>query len=275
VGREKEAEIKPAENPKNVAVIGGGVAGMEAAAIAAMRGHTVDLYEREGSLGGQIKVAAIPPTRQEISFITDHLEYQLKKWDVKVLCGTEVTEDILKSLKADVVILATGYLPVRPDLPGFDGKNVFSAEEVLSGKASVSNGLTAIIGGGLVGCETADFLGERGHRAIIFKASEEIAADTGRATKVYLEDKLEQLGVEVLTGAEVMRIEGNTLFYEQMGKEQAFSGIDTFIIAKGYRTHKPLKNCLDALDVSYYDLVQEKGNLLKSIHKAFWVAHAI
>jgi pyruvate/2-oxoglutarate dehydrogenase complex dihydrolipoamide dehydrogenase (E3) component len=174
-----------------------------------------------------------------------------------------------------VAILATGYAPLCADLPGFDGKNVFSADEVLSGKSSVSNGLTAIIGGGLVGCETADFLGEHGHRSVIFEMLAEIGADSGRANKVYLMDKLKHLGVEVLTDAKVTKIEDRKVHYQQGRKKQTYSGIDNVVIAMGYCAYKPIKYYLDQMGIEYHDLVEETGDILTSVHRAFWTAHSI
>lgn len=275
VGRERESDIRVSKISKKIDVIGGGIAGMEAAYILAMRGHKVDLYEKSAALGGQVRIAAIPPTRQEISHVAEYLEYQLKKWNVQVHYGKDINEDFFEAWRSDVIILATGSLPNYPDLPGFSGENILMAEEILQGKFRIGKGLTAIIGGGLVGCETADYLGEQGNRTVIFEMLGDICIDAGRATRIYLIDKLKKLDVRIVADAKVTKIENDKLYYEQKGEVGVFSGINRFVIAMGYCPNSILKKSLDGRNIKYYELMGENNNILQAIHNAFWVAMSI
>jgi NADPH-dependent 2,4-dienoyl-CoA reductase/sulfur reductase-like enzyme len=249
---------------------------MEAACIAAMRGHTVELYEASDSLGGQLKAAALPPTRQELHCITEYLNHQLKKYDVRIHLNTEVNEEIVKNLQTDVVIIATGAQPTIPQfLSG--NKKVFPAQDVILSKANVGKGRIGVIGGGLVGCETADFLAEQGNEVVLFEMVSDICPDAGKATSVYLEDKLRDLEVQIKTGAKVMKIDDDTLYYESEGKENTVSGIDSFVIAMGYSPDNSLGKLFEHTNIPYFEIgdCKKVADAMESIHNAFWLAMSL
>ena len=272
-GREKEAAISPAATRKKVAVIGGGPAGMEAAAVAALRGHDVELYEAQDSLGGQFKAAPIPPTRQELRNVIDYLKRQLKKHGVKVHLNTEVDEALANNLQADVVIFATGARPVIPEFLK-ENDNVFAAQDVLMNKTDLGKGRVAVIGGGLVGCETADFLAERGNEVTLFEMLPDICPDAGKATSVYLQDKLRDLRVDIKTGAKVKKIDGNTISYEHEGKEGKLAGVDAIVIAMGYAPNRKLQGLFDNSKAEYFEIgdCKKVADAMEGIHSGFWLA---
>jgi 2,4-dienoyl-CoA reductase-like NADH-dependent reductase (Old Yellow Enzyme family)/NADH dehydrogenase FAD-containing subunit len=276
VGKEKQANIEPAKNPRKIAVIGAGPGGMEAAYVAAMRGHHVDLYEKSDSLGGQLRIAVIPPTRDELNRIIRYLEHQLSKWHVGVHLNTEVDEAFLKNLQADVIILATGSRPASMPIP-IETENFFTAEDALRGEWTIKEGHVAVIGGGLVGCETADFLGEQGYRITLFEMLNDICMDTGRATRVYLTDKLNSLGIDVKTRMKVKKIHQHKIFCEHDGKEMVFSGMDAYVMATGYVPDQSLKKILLEMKKDVYEIgdCKQVANALESIHQAFWLAKDI
>lgn len=153
-GMETEYRITEAKKKKKIVVIGGGPAGMEAARVAALRGHQVSLYEKRDRLGGQLWYAYIPYGRGEIKNVIDYLETQIKKLQVKITLGKEADEKTVAHENPDAVIIAVGAEPIMPPIPGADGKNVFLACEALEGKIRIGHDVV-IIGGGTIGCEAA------------------------------------------------------------------------------------------------------------------------
>ncbi|GAG45381.1 unnamed protein product, partial [marine sediment metagenome] len=157
-GRETEMTMTPANKPKKVLVAGGGPGGLEAARVAALRGHKVTLYEQSDRLGGQFRIASLPPMKQELTMAIKYLSDQVKKAGVKVEMGKKATPELVEELKPDVVIVATGGLPLIPrNIPGANRKRVVTAHDVLTEKVRTGHKV-AILGGGMVGCETAEFL---------------------------------------------------------------------------------------------------------------------
>ena len=171
-GEEVTASIKPAEEKKHVVVVGAGIAGLEAARVAAIRGHAVDIYEKADKIGGQINLAAVPPRKDEILRATEYYETILPSLGVRLHLNTEATKEIMNA--ADAVIVAVGAHDLLLPIPGADGANVVSSWDVLSGKAEVS-GHCAVIGGGLVGTETAEYLLEKGCSVSIIEMMDKIA----------------------------------------------------------------------------------------------------
>ena len=171
-GEEATMAIKPGEGQKKVVVVGAGVAGLEAARVAALRGYEVDVYEKEDKVGGQIHLAAVPPRKDEILRSVAYYECILPVLGVNIHLNTEATVEIMNA--ADAVIVAVGAHDLLLPIPGADGANVVSSWDVLAGKAEVS-GHCAVIGGGLVGTETAEYLLEKGCTVSIIEMMDKIA----------------------------------------------------------------------------------------------------
>ena len=171
-GDEATISIKPADENKHVVIIGAGIAGLEAARVAAIRGHKVDLYEKEDKIGGQIHLAAVPPRKAEILRSIEYFEKILPGLNVTLHLGTKCTKEIMNA--ADAVIIAVGAHDMMLPIPGADSKNVVSSWDVLSGKAEVK-GHCAIIGGGLVGTETAEYVVSKGCQASVIEMLDKIA----------------------------------------------------------------------------------------------------
>jgi len=171
-GEEATVAIKPAQEKKHVVIVGAGIAGLEAARVAAIRGHKVDVYEKEDKVGGQIHLAAVPPRKDEILRSIDYYTTILPGLGVNIHLSTEATAGIMNA--ADAVIVAVGAHDLQLPIPGADGANVVSSWDVLAGKAQVS-GHCAVIGGGLVGTETAEYLLEKGCTVSIIEMMDKIA----------------------------------------------------------------------------------------------------
>jgi 2,4-dienoyl-CoA reductase-like NADH-dependent reductase (Old Yellow Enzyme family)/thioredoxin reductase len=197
VGREKEwAELKPASIKKKVMVIGGGPAGLEAARVATLRGHTVTLYEKTGELGGQVLIAAKAPTRQELSGITRWLALQVKKLGVDIHLNTEVTPELVAKEKPDAVVVATGSIPPHLSIPGATDRNLVDERSVLLDKASVGQRVVVLDGtGDTVGCSTAEFLAEQGKQVYILAKSYQVGEDIDQVTRPLVYRSLLEKGV--------------------------------------------------------------------------------
>ena len=172
-GDETTISIKPADAKKNVVVIGAGVAGLEAARVAAIRGHHVDVYEKEDCIGGQIQIAAVPPRKAEILRSIEYYEKILPNMDVTIHLNTEATKEIMNA--ADAVIVAVGAHDITLPIEGADAKTVVSSWDVLAEKVKVE-GHCVVIGGGLVGAETAEYIAHEGHAVSIIEMTDKIAA---------------------------------------------------------------------------------------------------
>jgi pyruvate/2-oxoglutarate dehydrogenase complex dihydrolipoamide dehydrogenase (E3) component len=246
VGKEREYEIKQAQKTKRVLVIGGGPGGMEAAIVAALRGHEVTILEKQPQLGGKLVLAAAPPHKDEIQFFTDYLINRTNKSGIKVELGKEADVNSVKKLKPDVVVLATGATPLVPKIQGIDNKKVVFAEEVLVGAETGHR--VVVIGGGLVGCETAEFLVEKGKVVTIVEMLQEMALDVNMSYKIALINRLTAGRMTMLTGAECQEIsEKFVVVTTKDGQEQTIEA-DSVVLAVGAKPNiKLLKSIKDSV----------------------------
>ena len=240
VGREREMVIKPAGRKKKVMIAGGGPAGLEAARVAAVAGHEVMLYEKDGRFGGQFNLASVPPGKQELSKITRYLARQAEKSGAKLMLNTPVTPELLAQVKPDVLVIATGARPCRPCFQGADGANVFTAQEVLSGGADLAPGRVLVIGGGMVGCELASFLANTGDNitigrteVIVVEMTDDVGTDMFSEGRELLMEKLRHKEVRFITSAAVKEITADGALIERRGSVETITGMDYIVLASG------------------------------------------
>lgn len=261
-GREKELEAKPAARPKKVMIVGGGPAGMEAAWVAADRGHRVTLYEKSNQLGGQQLLAAIPPTREDLNVFTRYQMRQLNKTGVSVVTGKEVTPELVGAEKPDSVIITTGSTPLKPLIPGVDGINVVGARDVLSGRAATRQPVI-VAGGGLVGCGVAEYLADKGQKVKIVEMLGNVASDMGLNDMMMLLVRLEKLGVEIFTNKKITKITLQGVTVEEDGKTEEIPG-ETVVLAMGAAPDRKLAKALEGKAVEIYtagDCVEARKSL--------------
>ena len=242
-GHEKEYAITPAKTIKTVAVAGGGPAGLIAARVAALRGHKVTLFEKGPALGGLLNIAAVPPHKEDIVPWVRYLSDQVTRSGVLVKLNSEATLAVLETLKPDAVVIATGGTPLRPDIAGMDKPCVTTAEDVLSGRRQVGQQVV-IIGGGQVGCETADYLAGQGKQVTVIEVLKKAASDMYVMVRRRLMDDLRSRRVVLLTGAHCETIlDGSVLVTTGDGKRENIP-IETVVIAVGYRPDNSLQEAL-------------------------------
>ncbi|MCS7103629.1 MAG: NAD(P)/FAD-dependent oxidoreductase, partial [Candidatus Korarchaeum sp.] len=252
VGRESEFVIKPASTKKRVLVIGGGVAGLEAARVAALRGHEVTLVEREDKLGGHLIEASTPPFKDDLKQLLNWLVKQVEKAGVKVELKTEATKDLVSKLKPDVLIIAVGSDFIMPSLPGVDKPFVLTPSDVILGKKPVGQN-AVVVGGGLVGCETALYIASvLGKKVKLIEMLDMILPDVDYITRVALSEKLSEAGVEVLTGMHLEEItEKGVLCIDKSWNKHKISA-DTVVLAVGLSAREKVAESFKGLAPEVY-----------------------
>ena len=235
-GEEATLAIKPADEKKNVVIVGAGVAGLEAARVAAVRGHKVNVYEKEGKIGGQINIAAVPPRKDEILRSVEYYEAILPGLGVSIHLNTEATKEIMNA--ADAVIVAVGAHDVALPIPGADGANVVSSWDVLAGTAE-AKGHCVVIGGGLVGTETAEYLLEKGCTVSVIEMLDKIANGESSTILPTIMADFAKHGVEQYVNTKVLAIEDHAVKAVR-GEEELNINCDTVVMAVGSK-----KNVLD------------------------------
>jgi 2,4-dienoyl-CoA reductase-like NADH-dependent reductase (Old Yellow Enzyme family)/thioredoxin reductase len=278
---ERDYDIKRINsNPKNVLVVGGGPAGLEAARVAALRGHQVTLMEKEAELGGYARVAAIPIGKDEIktSFL-DWIEGQCKKAGVRLELNKEVTMDTVTKLNPHVVIIATGSKPFTPSIPGIEKPHVVSAEDVLKRKARVGKKVV-VAGGGEVGVETADFIAENNYAesVTVIEMLPTLASDMPAMPRTYLLQVIvPKWGIKTYTDMKIQEItDKEVIALDKNWKTYRFEA-DTIVNAMGYLPNSTLEESLRGKIPEVYsigDCVKPR-NLLHAIHEAAYIARQI
>lgn len=278
-----EETIPKAHVKKRVLVIGGGPAGMEAARVAALRGHEVILVEKNEKLGGTLKIASVPLFKKRLEKLVKWYEAQLGKLGVKVITGRTVDEEFIRDLRPDVVILATGSKPIIPKIPGVE--NAVVADEVLAGRASVGERVV-IIGGGLVGVETALWLAmeKKCKEIILVEALEDIARDLEPVSKIALtrprgpwpEGLLYKYGIRVYTNTPAVEIKKDGIVVLKEGLYLEEIKADTVILAVGRVSNldEKLVETIKKYTKEVYIIGDAKAprKIIDAIHEGFFTA---
>jgi len=275
LGKEEEYRIVKAKVSKRVLIVGGGPAGMEAARVSALRGHDVVLYEKSDRLGGQLNLAVVPPRKEEMKSLAQYLESQIRKLGVRVVLGEEGTPLLVEKIKPDVVFIATGSVPTIPEILGVEGDQVVTAHDLLAGKASAKERVV-VVGGGMVGAETAEFLAEKSKKVTILEMLGRIGIDMVPMAILMLYQRLKKLGVAMITNAKVQKITENGVVYEKDGMKQTVEA-DSVVLAAGSKPDISLMKVLEGKVAEIYAIgnAKETGNVLEAIHEGSRLAREI
>lgn len=257
-GYENSRSIQPAEQKKKVAVLGGGPAGLEAARVAALRGHDVTLFEKTTSLGGQLNIACVPPRKEEMRRATQDLIRAVCNAGVHLCMGQTRTAEQLKEAGFEAVINAVGAHSAAPRIPGIDGVNVADAWKVLAGEQQVY-GTVAVIGGGMVGCETAEYLAARGCKVSVIEMMDKIAAGESTTILPTLLENYKTYGVEQYPSHKVKEFRMDAVVCENKDGAEVTIPCDYIVLAMGARSNEFDAAALEAANIPVYSIGDAAG----------------
>ncbi|MFE8152226.1 FAD-dependent oxidoreductase [Brenneria goodwinii] len=247
LGHEFEYDYSKARESKTIYVAGAGIAGMEGARAAAIKGHRVEIFEKKNTVGGQFISAAYPPFKGEFTTYTAWLFREIKKYgNITLHLNTELTVDMVKDGKPDKVILASGAQPVIPNVPGIHNNNVVLAEDVLLGQSDTGMNVL-VVGGGMVGSETAAYLGAQcKSKVTLVELRDAIAMDLEAGIRDDLKDCLRRCYVEIMTNTSIAGVtdEGALL---KRGDDITLFPCDTVVLAIGTKAWCPLAEALKGI----------------------------
>jgi 2,4-dienoyl-CoA reductase (NADPH2) len=261
-GNEARTELKPLKKKKKIMVIGSGPGGLEAARIAAIRGHDVHVFEKEDKIGGLLNIIWVPPGRNEFKRMIENYNYWIQKHGIHTHLQSDVTIDTVKNFNPDVVFYATGSKPIVPPIKGIQNNNVYWANDVFSGDAPVGKN-SVIIGGGATGIELAIYIAKYGslsresfdfltfydalepdvalkmlhngrNKVTVLEKLPKLGSALGKTTKWVLLDKCDALGVNLIKNVEVAEIGNDYVNYlDANGRDQTISAVDYVYYATG------------------------------------------
>jgi 2,4-dienoyl-CoA reductase-like NADH-dependent reductase (Old Yellow Enzyme family)/thioredoxin reductase len=272
-GNEELFKFSKSHQPKKVWIVGAGPAGLKAAEIASLRGHSVTLFEKDPKLGGEMIFAAMPPKKEGLNDYLDYLERRIKALKVTVEKGKEFTADRVEIGKPDAVIIATGSLPLVPDWKGMKESGAISAEALYAcdGKAGKR---VLVVGGNGIGAETADYLSEMGKEVTLVEMLGEIAADMVSHLKYYLSHRLKDKGVTILTSTRVKELGEGYVLVEDAGGTRKIEGFDTIVLAVGSKDNSQLAKDLEGKVPELYVIgdASKPGEILQAVYDGEAVA---
>ncbi len=270
---DNDYSIIPAEKKKKVVVIGAGVAGVEAARIAAMRGHTVDIYDMENEVGGQMNLACKPPFKQHLGLMKPYLERQLELHGVNVHLGKKLTKEDILAMNADAVVCATGVRPVTLNIEGAD--RAINATDILKGKPSGKNAV--VIGGGSIGCETAEYLAKEGKKVTVIEMTDTLAGNTGKTDQTILLGHLKGYSVKLLTESRVEKITETEVIYKSKDGKTNSVKADTVVLAIGGRPETSLYDSLKDEVSEIYNIGDSNGGgiIPNAVYEGYTVGNKI
>jgi 2-enoate reductase len=248
---------------------------MEAARVAALRGHRVTLWEKRSVLGGNLIPAAVPDFKMDYRMLIEYLSTQIHKLGVVVELGKEATAELIEKMKPDVVFIATGSTPNIADIPGITNKKVITAVDLMFDNEEIGK-TVAVIGGGLVGAETALYLAQKGHEVTIIEILDSIAQDMFHANRQHLLELLAAAKVRMITGANVIEINDEGVVMAAGGGKRSLPA-DSVVLAMGSQCHNELSEVLRNTVPEVYAIGDciEPGKVINAIWGGFRTARLV
>jgi 2,4-dienoyl-CoA reductase-like NADH-dependent reductase (Old Yellow Enzyme family)/thioredoxin reductase len=271
-GRESEIQLKRTAKPRRVVVVGGGPAGLEAAMVAAQRGHRVSLLEQGDRLGGQLNLAARAPHKEEFLDAVRYLALMAERAGVQTQLRTYATAASLLAEQPDVVIVAAGSTPLTIPFPGLDQTRWRLATDALQGETAIETASAFMIGGGLIGLEAADFLAARGKQVTLVEMLPEVGADMDRLAKSMLLKRLGERRVAIHTSTRVTHLTPTAAIAEQHGREVQFP-IETVVLAVGLVANHELADALEGSGLEHH--VVGDAAKPRQVPEAIWEAFEV
>ncbi len=280
---ENEDTLKPSDVKKNILVIGGGPAGMEAAFVAHKRGHHVVLCEKDENLGGQLRLAAVPIAKQDLTKVIKFMARRLAQNNIEVRLNCLVTKEMLENEFKDYeVIVSAGAKPIEVDVfKKF--KQCMTADDILAGKSFPGRKIV-IIGGGSVGCETADYLAPiindlfpKNRDVTVLEMADGVMMKESGPGRSLLVQRMMSKGVNLITSAKVERVEEDKIFYSKDEQEYCINDADTLVFALGYRVDPSVEDMLKEAKVKYHMIGDSNkvGNLKDAVHDGYEIVKNI
>jgi len=283
LGHECDNEIGVCKTKKKILIAGGGPGGLEAARVAALRGHEVTIMEKAAKLWGQFAIAAIPPAKQDLAAGLQYQIREVKRLGVNLIMGKEVTAQVVKEFSPDVVIAATGGKEIMPEwLMKGAHKNVCTAWEALAGVENIGRNIL-VIGGGQVGCETADYLAPHNYRNLggrkvtIIEMQDNIMVDDYSPNRNMLVDRLNRKNVAIITGGKVETVLEDGIEYVADGAKHVLKGIDTIVAAMGTISENSLYEELkdSGIQVCLIGDAQQPRKIMQAVYEGAQAARQI
>jgi len=240
-GKEDRWIVKPAEKKRRLAVVGAGPGGLECAWVLARRGHQVHVYEREATPGGAYALAAVPPHKQDFANIIYTYGVLGRKYGVQYHYNYDMTPEKLNEIDADGVILATGSQPFVPSIPGLTKESVILANDILAGKRTLINKKVLVLGGGLVGCETAEVLHWYDCEVAIVEMTDQLAREAVSRSRAVLVARLKDMGIKHHLKTKVVEVLVDGIVAEDERGELRLNGFDYIVASLGTRSYNPLE----------------------------------
>ena len=247
---------------------------MEAAHVASKKGHKVTLWEKSGKLGGSLKVAVVPPFKEEIGCLTNYLTRQMEINNVNVELNKEGTQEDVLRLNPDCVIVASGSKAHVPEIPGIDSANVVMAIDLLSGKIETGQNVV-IIGGGLIGVDIAEYLNQKGKKVTLLTRQSRIGADIGVSTRWVTMMRIRESEIKVIKKVSYKEIKKDGVVIERDGEEM-YIPADTIVISGGFLPDRGLIEALKGkIPIKEVGDCIELRKIKDAIHEGFEAAQGI